>query len=99
MGDQYSEAAIPGLVDQMQLARAQQAIISACESLSHPSTQEQVSDGWVDEWMDGLMDGWVDAWMCGCVNAWMCGWMDGCVDGRMDDHEILLPILLGKHFF
>ena len=64
MGDQYSEAAIPGLVDQMQFARAQQAIVSACESLSHPSsTQEQVSDGWMDGWMDGC--GWMDGWMDG----------------------------------
>ena len=58
MGDQYSEAAIPGLVDQMQFARAQQAITSACESLSHPSsTQEQVSDVCMYVCMDGQTDG------------------------------------------
>ncbi len=33
-----------GLVDQQQFLRAQQAIVSACENLSHPSvTQEKVN--------------------------------------------------------
>ena len=45
VADPSSEAAVPGLVDQAQFARAQQAIVSACESLLNPaSTQEQVYD-------------------------------------------------------
>ena len=45
MADPSSEAAVPGLVDQAQFARAQQAIVQACESLLNPaSTQEQVRE-------------------------------------------------------
>ena len=44
VADPSSEAAIPGLVDQAQFARAQQSITSACQSLLNPtSSQEQVS--------------------------------------------------------
>jgi talin len=43
IADSSSVAAVPGLVDQAQFARAQQAIVTACESLLTPaSTQEQV---------------------------------------------------------
>ena len=43
VADPSSEAAVPGLVDQAQFARAQQSITSACQSLLNPaSTQEQV---------------------------------------------------------
>ena len=45
VADPHSEAAVPGLVDQEQFLRAQQAIVSACENLSHPSvTQEKVCE-------------------------------------------------------
>lgn len=44
VADPSSVAAVPGLVDQMQFARAQQAIQNSCSALSNPSTQEQVRE-------------------------------------------------------
>ena len=43
VADPSSVAAVPGLVDEAQFARARQAIVQACESLLNTSsTQEQV---------------------------------------------------------
>ena len=44
IADPSSTAAIPGLVDQNQFARASQAILMACQNLLKSSTQQQVRD-------------------------------------------------------